>query len=167
MPFVISKSLDIGEENLDVRKVRSAFYLALKSFFPGCTIHNGKFSGSLDGFFEHGVIKADINLSVKKQKIFIEIKGGSRMSIFAFVLLGLGIFLGAVGKILIGIFMFDLVLFLLGHKLPQKHIEEAIDALKLQLEQSPEKFRKKAIQSSTKEAESKLLPSLPVAAEPA
>ena len=165
MPFVINKSLDIGEENLDVRKVRSSFNLALKSSFPGCTIHNGKFSGSLDGFFEHGVIKADIDLSVKNQKIFIEIKGGSRMSIFAFVLLGLGIFLGAVGKILIGIFMFDLVLFLLGHKLPQKYIEDAIDALKLKIEKSPEKFKVKTAKPSNQKAQSKLPPSLPVAAE--
>lgn len=148
MPFVISKSLDVGKENLDVKKVSSSFYRSLKTPFPGCSIHNGKFSGSLDGFFEHGVIKADINLSVKNQKIFIEIKGGSRMSIFAFVLLGLGIFLGAVGKILIGVFMFDLVLFLLGHKLPQKYIEEAIDSLKLKVEKSPEKFQIKAVKPS-------------------
>ena len=165
MSFVISKSLDVGEENLDERKVRSGFNRTLKTSFPGCTISNNKISGSLDGFFEHGVIKADINLSVKKQKIFIEIKGGSRMSIFAFVLLGLGIFLGAVGKILIGIFMFDLVLFLLGHKLPQKHIEESIDALKLKVEKSPEKFQIKAVKPSNEEAQSELPPSLSVAAE--
>ena len=166
MRFTVNRSLDIGEENLDVRKIRSAFNLALKSSFPGCTIHNGKFSGSLDGFFEHAVIKADINLSVKNQKIFIEIKGGSRMSIFAFVMLGLGIFLGAIGKFLIGIFVFDLVLFLLGSKLPQKYIEESIDALKLRIEKAPEKFQIKAVEPSNEEAQSDLPTSLPLAAEP-
>ena len=87
------------------------------------------------------------------------------MSIFAFVLLGLGVFLGAVGKILIGIFMFDLVLFVLGHKLPQKYIEDAIDALKLKIEKSPEKFKVKAAKPSNQRAQSKLPPSLPVAAK--
>lgn len=66
MRFTVNRSLDVGEENLDEEEVRYAFNVALKSSFPGCTIYNGKFSGSLDGFFEHGVVKADINLSVKK-----------------------------------------------------------------------------------------------------
>ena len=66
MRFTVNRSLDVGEENLDEEEVRYAFNVALKSSFPSCTIYNGKFSGSLDGFFEHGVVKADINLSVKK-----------------------------------------------------------------------------------------------------
>ena len=87
------------------------------------------------------------------------------MSIFAFVMLGLGIFLGALGKFLIGIFVFDLVLFILSQKLPQKYIEESIDALKLKIEKSPEKFKVKATKPSNQKAQSKLPPSLPVAAE--
>lgn len=165
MSFVISKSLDIGEENLDERKVRSSFYRSLRTPFPNCSIHNGKFSGSLDGFFEHGVIKADISLSVKKQKIFIEIKGGSRMSIFSFVALGMSFFFGVIGKFLIGMFVFNLITFLLSRKLPQNYIEEAIDSLKLKVEKSPEKFQIKAAKPSNEEAQSELPPSLQVAAE--
>lgn len=147
MRFVVSKSIDLGEEKLDEWKVSSGFYRSLKSFFPDSRIVKDTLSASLDGFFEHGVIKADINWSIKNQKLFIEIEGKSRMGVFSIIGLCTIPFIGGIIRfILIGYFVPQLVIFLLSRNLPKKNIEESIDAFKLKLEKNPEEFISKPVQ---------------------
>jgi hypothetical protein len=168
MHFVINKSFDIGQKQLDEGKVREVFYQSLTTFCTRCNVWENEFRGSLSNFFEHGAIESTIDFSIKKQKLFIEIKGDSRLSKFTYVAFFTGWLLSSfwLGKVLTGMFLFNLITSFLSRKLPKKYFEEAIESLMFKIEQSPEDFMPNPIPSSNEKAETKSLPPpLPVAAE--
>ena len=168
MHFVINKSFDIVQKQLDVRKMREVFYQSLDTFCINCSISENEFSGSLGNFFEHGVIKCTIDFSIKNQKLFIEIKGKSRLSRFTYVAFFTGWILSPfwVGKVFAGMFLFNLITSFLSRKLPKKYFEETIESLMFKIEQSPEEFMPSPVPTSNEKAETKSLPPpLPVAVE--
>lgn len=169
MHFVINKSFDIGQKKLDVEKVRKEFHTYLINYCTSCEISENKFCGSLKDFFEHGIIEVSTNFSVKNRKLFIEIKGNSRISAFSFIAFVIFVLLFKFlpGKIMGGIFLFNLITFFLSRRLPQKYCEEAIQYVMVRIDQIPEYFKPKTVSPSNEKAETKSSPPpLPVAAEP-
>jgi hypothetical protein len=168
MHFVINKSFDIGKKQLDVQKVRKEFYTYLINYCTNCEISENKFSGALKDLFEHGVIEVSTDFSIKNQKLFIEIKGDSRISTFSFIAFVIFVILFKFlpGKIMGGIFLFNLVIFFLSRKAPRKYCEEAIEYVMVRIDQIPEYFKPKTVPPSNEKAETKSLPPpLPVATE--
>jgi hypothetical protein len=168
MHFVIHKSFDIGQRELDVEKVRKEFNTYLINYYTSCEISENKFSGALKDLFEHGIIEIFTNFSIKNQKLFIEIKGNSRISTFSFIAFVIFVILFKFlpGKIMGGIFLLNLIIFFLSRKAPRKYCEEAIEYVMVRIDQIPEYFKPKTVSPSNEKAETKLLPPpLPVAVE--
>ena len=143
MHFEVNKSIEIGDKNFDVPKINRALVKNLEKSMPGYEVKINKISGSSSNFWEYGDLDAIIKIEKKNQKVIFNIAGENRLGKLSLIMVII-MFLtpgGAWWCKLIGCwFLLNIIKYFLSRQLPEKYINEAIDSIKVKLENLPDEF---------------------------